>query len=327
MSDSFFTYPLVLECTVGPSQVEIEAHHDLNAMAEWQVERMLFQFDSVLKQLCSVHQSPEKKLAEVEVFSPLDLQSVRQWNYNMPIIVEECIHHLFTQLAHRQPNAPAVCSWDLNLTYKELQEMAIRLAAALVDAGVGSEVLVPVVLDKSAFAIVAMLGIMLAGGAFIPLDPAHPVSRHLEIIQDVQAHVLVSPPKYCERYSGHIKKIITNDEASIKSFSKLPASGTLPSPQSTNTAYCIFTSGSTGKPKGVVIEHGAFCSSSYAYGQTMLVKPNSRVLQFASLTFDAGVMEVWTTLTFGGCVCIPSDEARSKDLEGAIMDMNVLWTY
>ena len=327
VSDSFFTYPLVLECTANVAQIDIEAHHDLGGMSEWQVERLLHQLDHVLKQLSSAFERPEQKVGDISVFSPQDMHLVREWNYNQPIAVHDCIHKLFTQLVSRQPSSPAVCSWDMNLTYKELEDLALRLAGRLSALGVSRESLVPVVLDKSGWSIVAMLGIMLAGGAFIPLDSAHPVSRHVEIIQDVQAKVLITPPQYVDRYMEHVTSIVTIDEASMNTWSNSNQSAVLPAVEPTNTAYVIFTSGSTGKPKGVVIEHGAFLSSSNAFRDIMAMSPDSRVLQFASMTFDAGVMEVWTTLTYGGCVCIPSDEARVRDLESTIRDMNVTWTF
>ena len=327
VSDSFFTYPLVVECTANVAQVEIEVHHDSNSMSDWQVQRMLYQFDSVLKQLSVAHSNPQQKVEAVDAFSPQDLQVVREWNYNKPIAVDDCIHELFKELTSRQPESPAICSWDKTFTYRELRDSALKLAGALQRLRLGPESLVPVVLDKSCWSIVSMLGILLAGAAFVPLDPAHPISRHSEIIQDVQAKVLVSPPQYAARYVPFVSHLITVDEDSMQGLPNTQSLDSLPIIKSTNTAYVIFTSGSTGKPKGVVVEHGAFCSSSGAFRQTMLMKPTSRVLQFASMTFDAGVMEVWTTLTYGGCVCIPSDDARVKDLEGTIRDMAVTWSF
>ena len=324
VSDSFFTYPLVLECTANATRVDIEVHYDRSAMSEWQLQRLLFQFDNILKQLSVAHRSPKRLIREVEVFSPQDMQLVREWNYNMPVAVDNSIHNLFDQLVSKQPNSPAICSWDKNLTYKELQILSQGVANTLSQFNLGVEGFVPVVLDKSVWSVVSMLGIMLAGCAFIPLDPAHPISRHAEIIQDLEAKVLLSPRKYIGNYEGCILNLVAVDEISTGETSQ---SSRLPVVRSNNTAYIIFTSGSTGKPKGVVIEHGAFLSSSHAFRRDMYIKPNSRVLQFASLTFDAGVMEVWTTLTTGGCVCIPDDETRVRDLEKAIRDMNVTWTF
>ena len=327
VGDSFFTYPLVLECTANSARIDIEAHHDPRAMSDWQVKRLLYQFDHVMKQLCGAHGRLEQKVGEISVFSPQDMQVVREWNYNPPITIDDCIHSLFSKLVSRQPDSPAVCSWDMNLTYKDLSRRATKLAGRLSKLKVGRGSHVPVVLDKSGWSVVSILGILLAGGAFIPLDSAHPVSRHVEIIQDVQAHVLITPPQYLDRYKDHVSTVVTIDEASMSSMYSSSSSRSTPSVDSKDAAYVIFTSGSTGKPKGVVVEHGAFCSSSNAYRRAMLMQPDSRVLQFASLTFDVGVMEVLTTLTYGGCVCIPSDEARIKDLEGSIRDMNVSWAF
>ena len=327
VSDNFFTYPLVLECTIGQAQIEIEVHHDPNAIGDWQVQRLMYQFDAVLKQLSRTHQTDTKKLSEVEVISPQDLQTLRDWNYNEPTVVDECIHKLFLQQLRRQPNAEAVCAWDKSLTYRELFKLSAALARRLIALKAGPEKFIPVVLEKSAYSIVSILGILLAGSAFIPLDPAHPISRHFEIIDDTKATILLSPPKHSTLYESRVENIVIVDEESVQRLPTATETSLLSPVKSTNAAYAIYTSGSTGKPKGVVIEHKAFCSSSNAYRRALLMKPTSRVLQFASMTFDASVMEVLTTLTYGGCVCVPSEEEKIRDVGAAMVELNVTWTF
>src|SRR5690606_1069292 len=90
-----------------------------------------------------------------------------------------------------------------------------------------------------------------------------------------------------------------------------------------NAAYVIFTSGSTGEPKGTILEHRAFCSSAAAHADALLIKPSSRMLQFAAHTFDSSLVEALTTLMIGATVCIPSEEARLNDITGAINEMQV----
>jgi amino acid adenylation domain-containing protein/non-ribosomal peptide synthase protein (TIGR01720 family) len=325
--DNFFTYPLVVECRLVDDEIEVMAYYDENVISTWQVKRLLHQFEAVLKQLSDASKGMNTRLSEVEVFSAADNETVDRWNHTKPQIVDECIHDLFKQKALSQPAAQAVCAWDDNLTYQELHDHASRLALYLVTLGVGPEVLVPICMDKSAWTVVAILGILIAGAAFCPLDPAHPISRHQELLGELATDTILCSPAYAGRYSELVQKRVLIDKNMILALPALHRPNQLSyRASSNNTAYVIFTSGSTGRAKGVVIEHRAFCSSSAAFGKAMLMKHNSRVFQFASLTFDAAVMEILTTLTFGGCICIPLEEERLKDTAGVMRKMSVTWT-
>jgi amino acid adenylation domain-containing protein/non-ribosomal peptide synthase protein (TIGR01720 family) len=326
-ADNFFTYPLVVECKLADDEAEIITYHNENVISTWRVQRLLYQFGAVLKQLSTASKSSSTKLTEVEVFSHEDEETVERWNHTKPQIVDVCIHDLFKRKALSQPSSQAVCAWDGDLTYQEVYGHASRLALYLVTLGVGPEVLVPICMDKSAWTVVTILGILIAGGAFCPLDPTHPISRHQELLEELKTNMILCSPAYADRYSGLVEKQVAVEKNMILSLPALYRPNQLSHrASSNNTAYIIFTSGSTGRAKGVVIEHRAFCSSSTAFGKAMLMKHNSRVFQFASLTFDAAVMEILTTLTFGGCICVPVEEERLNDTAGVMRRMAVTWT-
>jgi len=325
---NFFTYPLVLECKAGANKVEINAYHDENVISGWQVQRLLCQFSSVLKQLNSPPKGVNRKLGEMEISSPQDQDMVRRWNGNKLALVDKFFGDLFEQKVRSQPEAPAVCAWDGKFTYREVKEQATRLAHHLMKLGVGPEVLVPVCLDKSAWAIVAILGVLLAGGAFVPVDPAHPISRHSQILRETKAKLLLCSPQYCSRYTGIVDKMVSIDGKTITQLpTPVDAARLSPRVTSRNAAYVIFTSGSTGQPKGVVLEHRALCTSSLVMSETLHMKPTSRVFQFSSYTFDASVLEVLTAFTCGGCVCVPSNEGRLKDVGEALNQLNATWSF
>lgn len=322
-SQNFFTYPLVAECNVSKSNVEITMYHKENIIDRWHVQRLMDQFGSVLQQLIDSSKDRQKRLWDINVFSPEDKEAVSWWNRRRTPIVDECIHDTFVRRAELQPKAPAVCDKATEISYEELHDFASRLAVHLATLGVGPEDFVPICVDKSIWTVVAILGVLIAGGAFVPLDPSHPASRHREIVEETEAKVAIISPNYGDRFR-HLSHVVAIEREVITNLARCPSRSELPLLQSTrNAAYAIFTSGSTGRPKGVVIEHNAFSSSSAGMAHALLMRPESRVFQFTSLSFDVAVLEILTTLTVGGCVCVPSEEERLTDIAGALRRMNV----
>jgi amino acid adenylation domain-containing protein len=181
---------------------------------------------------------------------------------------------------------------------------------------------VPLYFEKSMWIIVAILAVLKAGGAFAPLDPKHPRSRYEEILKQTNAKVVLASEKYCSQWAGSVCTVITVSEPSIN---QIPATtdqmdaAIYPN----NTAYAIFTSGSTGVPKGVLLEHNAVSTSCLGHGQVFGLTPFTRFLQFASYTFDVCITEIITTILYGGCVCVPSENDRRNDLSRVINAMVV----
>ncbi|KAL8839224.1 MAG: hypothetical protein Q9170_001830, partial [Blastenia crenularia] len=329
VGSNFFTYPLVIECNADESVIEVDAHYNEHVISKWHVQRLLYQMERILNQLCSASNENNLTLAEVQVISDQDTDLIRQWNDYEPAVVTECIHERFLQQAETVPDSPAVCAWDGDFTYGELSFHAEKLSKYLQRRhGVCPEVLVPFCMDKSRWMLVAQMGVLMAGGAIVPLDPAHPVSRHAEIIKDARASLLLCSPAHQERYSSLVETVFPVEEASISALQGSDGSdATLLQAESSNTAYVIFTSGSTGRPKGVVVEHRAFCSSSMAYCESMQMLPDSRVFNFASVTFDVGLMENLSPLTMGATVCVPNNEAKMADLAAAITGLQATWAF
>ncbi|KAL9133158.1 MAG: hypothetical protein Q9175_005664 [Cornicularia normoerica] len=328
VGSNFFTYPLVVECNADISSIHVDAHYNGNVISKWHVERLLRQLESILGQICSVTSTSDAKLSDVQVVSEEDMDTIRSWNSYQPTVVNKCIHDLFLQQAVLKPQSRAVHSWDGDLTYEELRNQAALLSNHLKQLGVASEVLVPFCMDKSRWALVAQLGVLMAGGGIVPLDPAHPLTRHSEIVQDTKATILLCSPAHRDRYTSMVQMVIPIDEQSLSQLPvpKFNSSSGLHA-NSKNTAYVIFTSGSTGRPKGVVVEHEAFCTSSMAYCEAMLMSPNSRVFNFASVTFDVGLMENLSPLTIGACVCMPNNEAKMTDTAAAIDGLGATWAF
>lgn len=324
VGSNFFTYPLVLECTAGDKDMHLDVHYDDTVLSKWHVERLVYQFSHIVNQLLAGN----SRLSELQVTSADDVALLQDWNNYKHVPVEACIHDLFMQQASLTPQRQAVCAWDGDLTYEGLHSEAKRLSKYLVSLGVGPEILVPFCMDKSKWAVVAQVGILMSGAGMVPLDPSHPSSRHAEIIKDTASTVMLCSPAYQTRYSSMVETVIPLDERTLSSLNapRRPSQSKLRA-TAKSIAYVIFTSGSTGRPKGVVIEHEAFCSSSKAYGKAMMMTPDSRVFNFASVTFDVGLMENMSPLTMGATVCMPNNEAKMLDLAKSMEDLKATWSF
>ncbi|KAL4874810.1 hypothetical protein BJY04DRAFT_224650 [Aspergillus karnatakaensis] len=324
----FLTHSLVVQCQLSESKVCIQAHHDESALHTWQAERLIRQFCFVLEQLLMTPAGSATIVSDIDVASPLDKQDIAGWNQRQVLRVDRCSHDVIRELSFAQPQAPAICSWDGELNYKEMMDLASSFASYLVSCGVGPETFVPICMDKSVWAIVTIMSVLLAGGAFVPLDPSHPTTRHKEILEEIEADMMLCTPQYRSRYLGSVSTIIPVSKATFTAHSST-TKGWTASERSTpsNAAYAIFTSGSTGRPKGIIIDHGALCSSVMAFAPIVDMNNDSRVFQFGSLSFDAFILEVLATLMQGGCICVPSEDERLNDIAGAIQRMEVSWTF
>jgi amino acid adenylation domain-containing protein/non-ribosomal peptide synthase protein (TIGR01720 family) len=323
----FTTYGLVVQCTLAAEGVGITASFDERVIERWLVERMLGQLSFVMQQLAAAaaHETATTTVGSINTLTAEDKQQLWEWNSEVPAAVERCVHDLFAEQAQARPDAPAICAWDGELTYGELDALSTKLAGHLVELGVKAEDMVPLCFEKSMWTVVAMLAVLKAGGAFVPLDPEHPESRHQEVFQQTAATVVLTSPRYSTLWASSARNIVTVDDISTKMLSGqiLTRSKTT---EPSNAAYVIFTSGSTGQPKGVVLEHRAVSTSCLSHRKAFRFTSQTRALQFASYTFDACITEIVTTLVFGGCVCVPSEDDRRNGLASVINSLSVNWS-
>jgi amino acid adenylation domain-containing protein len=320
------SYLLMAEAAIHSDEQEVIFHatFDSDVLPELQVQRILSQVETVIHQLTV--EDPNQYLGDINIMSARDLEDIWKWNGDNPDIVDDCIHDLIERRTIEHPDAPAVCSWDGDLTYRELDVLSSRLAGHLASLGVVPESCVPLCFEKSLWTVVSILAVLKAGGAYVMLDPSHPSERLRNICEQVNAHTIIGSSEQAEKMDElnkdglYINILIANSDRQEASF-QFDSSKV----KSSNAAYVVFTSGSTGAPKGSVIEHSAFCTSALAHGKAFCLDRESRVLQFASHSFDVMNRDILTTLIFGACICIPSEDDRKNDIVAAMNRQMVNW--
>ena len=274
----------------------------------------------------SVLADPLRPMGKLDTVSPWDWPQISTWNTAVREKCDACVHHFIEGHALRNPDSPAIHSHDGLLTYSELDHISTQIAKKLIIHGVGPEVLVPVCFEKSMWAVVAMVAILKAGGAFVPLDPSHPVERLTAIIRRTHASVVVTSATHSGLLEGVAARTCVVGPALVDSLDKKHDNAPIEDRvRPGNAAFVLFTSGSTGQPKGIVQEHGSVCTNSLAHGEALCISPASRVLQFAAYTFDVSMMDIFTTLILGGCICVPSEYDRMNDIVYFINVAQVNW--
>ncbi|KAG7001438.1 hypothetical protein G7Y79_00031g065530 [Physcia stellaris] len=318
----FDTYPLTMECVLDEKSVTVKAIYDPGIIDESLMKSVNFQFQHILRQLCMC--GDQDLMQDVRTINPEDHDTLWRWNAKLPETVASCIHSLIEQKTLEDQDAQAVCAWDGALSYRDLDMQSSRVAHHLMNMGVGPEVTVPLLFDKSKWFVVAILGVLKAGGVFAPLEPSHPPARLASINDKLKPSVLICSPRHSDLCHTTFPDCTTFilDDYRFAELVKIDATSHVTiSPG--NAAYVVFTSGTTGVPKGIIIEHGQYCSSAKEHSKALHFDRNTRHLQFASHSFDICIEDILTTLLTGGCICIPSEDEKKNDIVGVISRFNV----
>ncbi|MBU2651068.1 MAG: amino acid adenylation domain-containing protein [Bacteroidetes bacterium] len=256
---------------------------------------------------------PEKILRDIPLI-PVSLEKLilEDWNNtDMEVPAGLTFPELFRQKAEKSPDAIALQFEDTMLTYRELDEASGRLAQYLLSLGLSQPFLAGLLIDRSPAMIITILGILKAGGAYVPLDTKYPAERINLICEETGFRIVLTNRKYLEKLPESIRHILVAEEL-IPDLSQEDIQDRLPEIRQDNPAYVIFTSGSTGKPKGVVVSHGALISFTLATIANYRLGAGDRMLQFASITFDAAAEEIFPTLSSGGCLVLRTEDMISS---------------
>ncbi|MCA1568064.1 MAG: amino acid adenylation domain-containing protein [Acidobacteria bacterium] len=236
---------------------------------------------------------------ELSVPAPAETRRlVERWNDTAVAYPQaQCLHRLFEDQVARTPDAIALTFEGCHLTYRELNERANRLAHYLVRAGVAPDSIVPICIERSIEMVVGLYGILKAGAAYLPLDPAYPTERLAFMLDDCRSTVLLTERRLLESMPAHEARVICLDadwpEIEMEAEDNLSVDVA-----ADNLAYVIYTSGSTGKPKGAMNTHAAICNRLLWMQDAYRLDATDCVLQKTPFSFDVSVWEFfWPLLT------------------------------
>ncbi|MCI0485404.1 MAG: LLM class flavin-dependent oxidoreductase [Blastocatellia bacterium] len=271
------------------------------------IQRMAGHFQTLLESMVA---QPRELVSRLELLTPDERhQLIRGWNQTESEAAGDiCIHHLFEAQVNRDPHAQAVIFGDRQVSYGELNDRADRLARHLRSLGVGPQVAVCVIVERSVEMLVGMLAILKAGGMYVPLDPAYPQERLNFILNDVGAPLLLTQARLIGDFPALEAEIVYLD-SHPEAVSNQEEGESYRRSHPDDLAYVIYTSGSTGKPKGVMISHRSVVNFFSAMDERIGCDSSDTLLAVTSISFDISVLELFWTLARGGRVVLLDEQA------------------
>ena len=299
---SLFDMTLILN--EGPDGLSGGVEYNADLFDESTIARMMRHFQRLLEGLVS---DPDRPVDALPLLTDEERAAlVTAWREAPLQHTSLCMHQVFEQQVQRSPDAIAVVQGDVQLTYRELDQRANRLAHHLRSLGIGPEKLVGISIHRSPEMLIGMLGILKAGGAYLPLDPDYPEDRLRYMIEDAGLSIIViDDADRTAQYSPPEMTFVRPDDAALAAYPDTPPdSGVTPE----NLAYVIYTSGSTGRPKGVAVTHASVVNHNLAMAGIFGLTPEDRVLQFSTINFDAAVEEIFPAWSRGATVVLRGRE-------------------
>ncbi|HLE84965.1 MAG TPA: amino acid adenylation domain-containing protein, partial [Thermoanaerobaculia bacterium] len=257
-----------------------------------------------------IAEDPERPLGALPLLTaPEERQLLVSWNDTRSAYRREAtLAELFEEQAERTPGRDAVLAGGRSLTYRELEQRANRLAWHLQGLGVGPERRVGVLLERSPELMVAVLGVLKAGGAYLPLDPDYPRERLVYCLEDADVRLLVTEERFAGLFRPAPGQAIVRLDADREAIDAEPAERPQRRSGARNLACAIYTSGSTGDPKGVLLEHRSLVNLVTSFLRSYEPGPEDRILPLTSLAHASFVGEIFPLLAVGGALVLPSKE-------------------
>jgi amino acid adenylation domain-containing protein/thioester reductase-like protein len=317
---------LQLLCWRTDALIEAHVYYDTMKCVDEQARRLLDQYQGILKQL--MQQDGTWSLGNIDVISGQDKAALMNWNSAEIVRSQFRLHESFQARTREIPTHNAAVSTEGCLTYAKLDELSSILAATLVERGVGRGAIVPILFEKSLWAIVSILAALKAGAASTSICVSHPTLYIAKVIEQTGSTVVLTS----ETQHGRLTRLKDVDglivsEKTLKSLPQPSASWQLPNGTEEDIACVLFTSGSTGQPKGILLSHRAISTTMHHHGHATGIDGPPRTLQFSSYAFDMAIYEIFHALVRGGTVYTPSEEERLHDLPSFISRYQTTWAF
>lgn len=298
-------FDLTLAITEGAEVMNASINYNLDLFDAATIKRMAEEFNTLLQ---GIVDNPNESVWKLPILPRAEREQLFfGWNRTATDYPRDrCLHDLFEMQALQTPTVTAILHEEKQLSYQELNRRSNQLAHYLRGLGVRPGTLVGIHMHRSLDMVVALLGILKAGAAYVPLDPNYPKERLAFVLRDTQSPLVLCQEQLAKTFPMNDAKVVCLDSEwgiIYREPDKKP--DVVLSPDS--LAYVIYTSGSTGKPKGVQITHKAVVNFVTAASAAYTLKPNDRILQFSSISFDTAVEEIFPCLTRGCTLVLRTD--------------------
>ena len=304
-------YPLTLR--VFPAkELKFQLLYDKKKFLPFYIRQLARHFTNLLKE---IEECPDITLSSLSILDNSEMNTLLlEWNDTAtPYHRNALIHELFEHQVSINPSTVAVIGEQQKYTYAALNSLANKFARNLKNLGIQPNDIIGICLERSPELIVAILGILKAGAAYLPLDSTYPIERLRYMIDDASPKVLVTQDKLTQLFQKYSGQIIILD-TTLSSIQKLSDKNLTQSAKPTDLVYVTYTSGSTGEPKGVMIEHRSLINKGYWMQKSYPLKPDDRWIHKTSISFDVSVGEIFWPLINGASVAIPQHD-RHKEID------------
>ena len=302
---SFENFEIFLNAVESPDNgLVLECSYNLDLFDASTIQRRLEEFEQLI---ASIVQEPQRPLSLLFLLPATEIKQLDDWNQTDHVLPDALlIHQLIEQQAKVTPENIAVVFGEQQLSYVELDARANQLANYLHNKGVTKGQIIGLAIERSEQLLVGILGILKAGGIYLPLDPEYPTARLQYMLDDAKVSLLVTQQALGQRFSDNLEKIFLDSDAEeIAQYSNSLEDISVSEDAS---AYIIYTSGSTGKPKGVEVPHRCVVNFLKSMAKRPGLNSTDHLLAVTTLSFDIAVLELFLPLSVGARTVIASRE-------------------
>ncbi|MCJ1387473.1 hypothetical protein MMC18_000316 [Xylographa bjoerkii] len=315
-------YNILLELRQSGTDISAVLTYRSSAISESQAKRIGTTFQTILQ---SMLESPKRSISSVQRLSVEDRQQILKWNETPLPILDQCLHHAFTEKALDSPDSLAVCAWDGELTYGELDEASTCLAG-YIDNLIGPShrgtTMILFGFERSIYAIITILAILKTGSACVPCDTSAPDSELQKRIVDVGAEIICVSAPNADKFATFEGELVIVNSALLENLCKNKGDFD-PSDRRAEIAFVQYTAGTTGKPKGVMQSHAALYTGILAQGQSLGYDEYSKVMQHAPYTNAVSIGDIFGAFFYDACLVVISEEQINGDLTDTIYNEEI----